>query len=84
MISGLVVLGSIRYQAKQARLGIMKRPYERLLLKPNYSGRQQCFGDVSIMRCSPKTAAALEYRQLESREQGVCYKGQCWRSYPSP
>jgi hypothetical protein len=26
----------------------------------------------------------VEYRQLEPRRQGVCYKGQSWRSDPSP
>jgi hypothetical protein len=27
----------------------MKRAYERLLVKPSYSRRQQCFGDASTM-----------------------------------
>jgi hypothetical protein len=27
----------------------MKGAYERLLVKPSYSGRQQCFGDASTM-----------------------------------
>jgi hypothetical protein len=58
----------------------MKRAYERLLVKPSYSGRQQRFGDASTMRSLPRTAAAVEYRQLEPRRQGVCYKGQGWRS----
>jgi hypothetical protein len=31
----------------------------------------------------PRTAAAVEYRHLEPRGQGVCYKGQSWRSDPS-
>jgi hypothetical protein len=26
----------------------------------------------------------VEYRQLEPRKQGVCYKGQSWRSDSSP
>jgi hypothetical protein len=26
----------------------------------------------------------VEYRQLDSRKQGVCYKGQGWRSDPNP
>ena len=73
-----------RGHAKELRLGTMKRAYERLLVKPNYSRSQQCFGDASAMRWSPRTAAAAEYRQLESRRQAVCYKGQSWRSDPSP
>ena len=36
------------------------------------------------MRGPPRTAAAVEYRQLEPRRQAVCYKGQSWRSDPSP
>jgi hypothetical protein len=39
-----------RGHAKEVRLGTMKRAYERLLVKPSYSGRQQCFGDASTMR----------------------------------
>jgi hypothetical protein len=39
-----------RGHAKELRFGTMKRAYERLLVKPSYSGRQQCFGDASIMR----------------------------------
>ena len=27
----------------------MKRAYERLLVKPSYSGRQKCFGDARTM-----------------------------------
>jgi hypothetical protein len=34
------------------------------------------------MRGPPRTAAAVEYRQLEPRRQAVCYKGQGWRSDP--
>ena len=34
---------------KELRLGTMKRAYERLLVKPSCSGRQQCFGDASTM-----------------------------------
>jgi hypothetical protein len=36
--------------AKKLRLGIMKRAYERVLVKPNYSRRQQCFADASTMK----------------------------------
>jgi hypothetical protein len=28
--------------------------------------------------------AAVEYRHLEPKRQGVCYKGQSWRSDSSP
>jgi hypothetical protein len=56
------------------RLDTMKRAYERLLVKPSYSGRQQCFVDASTMRLPPRTAATVEYRQLKPRRQGVCYK----------
>jgi hypothetical protein len=28
--------------AKELRLATMKRAYERLLVKPSYSGREQC------------------------------------------
>ena len=73
-----------RGHAKELRLGTMKRAYKRLLVKPSYSGRQQCFGDVSTMKWPPRRAAAMEYRQLELRRQGMCYKGQSWRSDPSP
>jgi hypothetical protein len=73
-----------RGHAKELRLGTMKRAYERLLLKPSYSWRQQCFGDASTMRWPPRTAAALEYRQLKPRRQAMCYKGQSWRRDPSP
>jgi hypothetical protein len=45
----LVVQGR-RGHAKELRLGTMKRTYERLLLKANYSERQQHFGDASNMR----------------------------------
>jgi hypothetical protein len=31
-----------------------------------------------------RTAAAVEYRQLEPRRQAVCYNGQGWRCDPSP
>jgi hypothetical protein len=73
-----------RDHAKELRLGTMKRAYERLLLKPSYSGRQQCFGDDSTMRWPPRTAAAVEYRWLDPRRQCVCYKEHGWRSDPSP
>jgi hypothetical protein len=38
--------------AKELRLGIMKRAFEKLLVKvqPSCSSRPQCFGDDSIMR----------------------------------
>jgi hypothetical protein len=72
-----------RGHAKELRLGTMKRAYERLLVKPSCR-RQQCFGDASTMRWPPRKAAAVEYRQLEPRRQGMCYKGQSWRSDPSP
>jgi hypothetical protein len=39
-----------RGHAKEMRLGTMKKAYERLLVKPSYSGRQQHFGDASTMR----------------------------------
>jgi hypothetical protein len=39
-----------RGHAKDLRLGTMKRAYERLLVKPSYSGKQQCFVDASTMR----------------------------------
>jgi hypothetical protein len=39
-----------RGHVKELRLGTKKRAYERLLLKPSCSGRQQRFGDASIMR----------------------------------
>ena len=61
-----------------------ERAYERLLVKPNYSRSQQCFGDASAIRWPPRTAAVVEYRQLEPRRQAVCYKGQSWKSDPSP
>ena len=73
-----------RGHAKELRLGTMKRAYERLLVKPSYSGRQQCFADASTMKWPPRTAAAVEYRQLDPRRQRVCYKVQGWRSDPSP
>jgi hypothetical protein len=69
---------------KELRLGTMKRVYERLLLKLSNVGRQQHFGDTSTMRWLPRTAAAVEFRQLEPRRQCVCYKGHGWRSDPSP
>jgi hypothetical protein len=73
-----------RSHAKKLRCGTMKRANERLLVKPSYSGRQQRFGDASTMRWPPRTAAAVECRQLEPRRQDVCYKGQGWKSDPSP
>ena len=65
--------------------GVMQRswsltPRWEPLVKPSCSGRQQCFEDASTMRWPPRTAAAVEYRQLEPRRQAVCYKGQIWRS----
>jgi hypothetical protein len=38
-----LVAQDLRGHAKELRLGTMKRAYERLLLKPCYSGRQQHF-----------------------------------------
>jgi hypothetical protein len=38
----------------------MKGAYERLLVKPSFSGRSQHPGDVSTMGGSPPTAAAVE------------------------
>ena len=38
-----------RGQAKDLMLGTMKRAYERLLVKPSWSGTPQCIGDVSTM-----------------------------------
>jgi hypothetical protein len=40
----------LKGHAKELRLGTMKRGYERLLLKPSYSERQQCFRDARTMR----------------------------------
>ena len=46
-----VAIGGLgRGHAKDLRLGTIKRAYERLLVKPSYSGRQQSFGDASTMR----------------------------------
>jgi hypothetical protein len=75
-----------RGHAGKLRLSTMKRDYEWLFVKvqSSCSGRQQCFGDASAMRWPSRTAAAVEYGQLESRRQCVCYKGQSWRSNPSP
>ena len=70
--------------AKELKLGTMKRAYEGLLVKPSCSRIKQCFGGASTMRWPLTTAAAVEYRNLEPRRQGVCYKGQSWRSGPSP
>ena len=38
----------------------------------------------STMRWPPRTAAAVEYRQIECGRQSVCYKEQDCRSDPSP
>jgi hypothetical protein len=62
----------------------MKKAYERLLVKPSHGGSQQHFGDASTMRWPLRTAAAVDYRQMEHRRQCVCYKGHGWRSDPSP
>jgi hypothetical protein len=58
---------------KDLRLGTMKRAYERLLVKPSWSGIPQCIGDVSTMGCSPRTATigkwinlSLEYYREQS------------------
>jgi hypothetical protein len=53
----------------------MKRAYERRLVKPSYSGEQQCFRDASPRRRPPRTAAAVEYRHLKPRRQHMCYNG---------
>ena len=76
-----------RGHAGKLRHSTMKRTYEKLFVKvqSRCSRRQQCFGDANTMRWPPRTAAAaVEYRQLENRTQGVCYKKQSWRSDPSP
>jgi hypothetical protein len=44
---------------KKLRLGTMKRIYERLLVDPSCSGRQECFGVASTMRLPPRTAATV-------------------------
>ena len=49
----------------------MKRTCEWLLVKPNYSRSHQCFGDASVMRRPPRTAAGVEYKQLEPRRQAT-------------
>ena len=49
------------------------------MMKPRCSRRQQCFGDASTMERTPRTAA-VEYGELEPGGQGVCCKGQSWRS----
>ena len=38
-----------RGHTKELRPGTMQSAYERLLVKPSYSGRQQCFGDASVL-----------------------------------
>jgi hypothetical protein len=75
-----------RAHAEKLRLSTVKRAYEKLFVKvqSSYNRRQQCFGDANTMRWPPRTAAAVKYRQLELRRQGVCYKGQSSRSDPSP
>ena len=40
----------LKGSCKGFELSTMKRAYERLLLKPSYSGRQQHFGDASTWR----------------------------------
>lgn len=71
-----LIAQDLRGHAKEVRLGTMKKAYERLLLKPSYSGRQQHFGDASTMRTVPsRTVAAVEYRHLEPRGKAVCYTG---------
>ena len=52
--------------------------------RPRTEGVMQRFGDASTMRWPPRAAAAVEYRHLEPRRQGVCSKGHGWRSDPSP
>ena len=51
---------------------------------PRTEGVMQYFGDASTMRWPPRTAAAVEYRQLDPRRHVMCYKGQGWRSDQSP
>ena len=52
--------------------------------------RGYCWSQVTVEDSSilemlvPRTAAAVEYTQLELRRHGVCYKGQGWRNDPSP
>jgi hypothetical protein len=71
-----------RDQTLELRLGTMKRAYEAI-------GEAQLKWKIAVFwRCQyyewpPRTAAA-EYWQLEPRKQGMCYKGQSWRSDPSP
>jgi hypothetical protein len=43
-------VSGLKGSCKGFELSTMKRAYERLLLKPSYSGRQQHFGDASTMR----------------------------------
>ena len=52
-----------RGHAKELWLGTMKRASEKLLVKPSYSERHQCFGDASTMGWQPRTAAAVEWSQ---------------------
>lgn len=54
-------------------VGIPKRVQGRLLVKiqPSYNRRTQYFGDASLMERPPRTAAAKERSQPESRRQAV-------------
>ena len=45
----------------------MKGGYERLLVKPSYSGKPQQIGDSTTMGRSLSKAAAVEWSQLEPR-----------------
>jgi hypothetical protein len=62
------------------RLGTLKRAYERLLVKPRWSGTPQCIGDVSTMELSPRTAAVVEWINLTLEG----YRRQSWKSDASP
>jgi hypothetical protein len=70
--------------AKKLSLGIMKRVYERLLVKvqSNCSRRPQRFGDGRTMEWPPRTAAAVKWIKLDSRRKAVCDRGQSWRPKP--
>lgn len=66
--------GMNRLWGSQLRVGPMKRDQEGLLVKVPFScsRRSKHFGDGSTMGWSPKSAAAMEWSQLESRKQAVC------------
>jgi hypothetical protein len=66
--------------AKKLRLGIMKRSFKRLLVKPSCSEDFSIFIYLSTIRWQPRTATAVELDQPELE----WYRGQNWRSDSSP